>query len=92
MFTNTRYEQKGQEGVVLMPKSGIYQDKGRTRYVTISRRKPMLYAWARRYNFQGKGFMFTKKPFIRRGINNSLKELMPIMRPHVRAGIREAKQ
>lgn len=92
MFTSTRYEQKGSFGIVLMPMSGVYQDRARPHWVSINKHKPLLKSWAGRYNFRGKSFLFTPKPFIRMGKNNAFKSIMPIMRPQLHAAITESKR
>lgn len=90
MFTDTKYVSTENGGYISMPKSGMFQDRARAHYVPVSKSKPMLWAWAKRYGFTGRGFMFQKKPFIRQGVSNALTRLMPIMRPQVRAAIRES--
>lgn len=90
MFTSTRYVKQKNQGYVMMPKSGLYQDRAKPHYVSITRNKPLLYAWARQKGFQGPGFYFRPKPFIKQGIRNSMKRLNPIMRTQIRAAIRES--
>lgn len=90
MFTSTRYIQKDNYGYIQMPKSGLYQDRAKPHWVSVTRNKPLLYAWAKQRGFTGGSFYFTPKPFIKQGLRNARKRLMPIMRPQIQAAIRES--
>lgn len=90
MFTSTRYIQKQNDGYVFMPKSGLYQDRAKPHWVSVTRNKPMLWAWARRHNFNGGSFWFTPKPFIKRGVMNATSRLPPIQARKIRQAISES--
>lgn len=94
MFTNTKYVQKEDVGIITMPKSGMFQDRAKPHWVFRRLRngnvRPMVHAWMSRYGVQGSGFYFRPKPYIRQGLRNARTRLMPIMRPQIHAAIRES--
>lgn len=94
MFTSTRYVQKGTHGYVFMPKSGLYQDRATPHWVPVrgkyAIKRPLLQAWVAQKKFSGPGFYFKPRPFIHQGFNNSLRRLPVIMRPAIRAAIKES--
>lgn len=89
MFTSTRWVQNQKTGYMLMPMSGIYQDRAKPHYVSVTRNKPMLNAWARQKGFTGSGFYFTRKPFIKVGLRNARNRLKPTLRSYIRKNLRE---
>lgn len=90
MFTNTRYEQKSKVGVIVMPQSGLHQDRAKPHWVS-SRGKPMLQAWMQRHWGKRYGaFYFRPKPFIRVGLRNAMNKLPALHRSAVRQAITES--
>lgn len=93
MFTSTRYIQKSSVGVVVMPKSGLYQDRATPHWVSVpgNKPKPLLRSWFQRYWGVPTGsFYFTPRPFIRRGVKNSVSRVAPVMRGYMKRAIRES--
>jgi hypothetical protein len=95
MFNRTRWEQTGHLGVLIMPVSGVHQDRAAPHWV--SNRpgavKPMLQAWMQAHWGQRYGkFYFRPKPFINTGVRNSINRAQSFMRAGLRLAIRESKQ
>lgn len=95
MFQSTRFEQKKGYGQIVMPMSGVYQDRARAHWVSSPGKggvaRPMLGSWMQRYWGRRYGaFYFEPRPFIKVGLRNAKNRLTPIMRKKVSQAIRES--
>ena len=93
LFTSTRYVQNRNTGRLMIPMSGIYQDRAKPHWVSVpgNRNKPLLRSWMQQKWGKTTGsFYFTPKPFIRVGLRNAKNRLHPIVRKQVSLAIKES--
>lgn len=90
LYSATRWEQNKRSGRVMMPMSGIYQDRAKAHRVYATKRNPMLLAWVNRYNAP-RSFLFRPRPFINRPLQSHIRRAPRSARNAIRMAIAEAK-